>query len=784
MPTDENAAPPDHADATADSMAARLQRWRSARAAAVSASAKPPALPAQGPAPAAAAAKVPQLHSRHALSVKPSSNSSASVGDNNTRVQQQKQQTSSEKASQKPAATTAAVANPASIKRTLSLLSNAKENTKAPISQAQSKIEQSSATSAPAALTQTSTHSVPKRQKIQPVGQNKATSFGECPSGITNTAIEQTLAPTKPLSDLTGVSPPRSSTFCFKAPERSDLTQNQHTLDDLEARVTMLTLANRSLQDQLAMQAAKSDQMQTEAQNFAVKIQTLVSSISSRDQEVEALRETIGRQKEEHQSVLALARLQDVSDFQRTRINDLTIRLAAAESIVKKCILRVGAVAKSMTFVELPLLKSIDSPKAEIIESETIGLSNFTPMEPKYQEVLNKPITLDDTNDCVLEPSIVNESKQEHELDTSESVLEAIMSSKEVPIMDGETSFLEECNAGESDSYNESNVTTAETDSDCVVLKTIDSANSAAAEETLISPEDVTAVEPVNDFSSLNSAVHIIDELAEDFEAIEATNAALTTSCLLTQACAAGMHAAARVLAADAQYTRDALERRDDVCGAQARELEVLRAEIRDAYEVIDALEAAAGRTAAEDEDGVPKDDAKELRAARERVEALYREIEALQRTVREASETVERRDALVREVEHMLRTVEEENRRLVSRLDHLQGNWDLVREEVACQTDLSRKDIEQVQNMTAQMKILQLENAVLEQEKSNLEEKCAAETDRLSKELEQVSELKEQMRNLENEAMAGIKKLLLQVKAKDELLDECQRKLAAVQHV
>ncbi|KAJ3267314.1 hypothetical protein HDU77_000027 [Chytriomyces hyalinus] len=193
-----------------------------------------------------------------------------------------------------------------------------------------------------------------------------------------------------------------------------------------------------------------------------------------------------------------------------------------------------------------------------------------------------------------------------------------------------------------------------------------------------------------------------------------------------------------------AEHLGNTLARVKLVSEARAVELDLLKKELSDCYEVVDALQ-----------DGAPKScncsDGKGGNQ-NETEQELNKEIESLETELRGAKKRIE---VLYGEVESLQAMIAKDKN-------------DQSREEVSTQTDLNGLTLAEAHNAIANMKIMKLEIAILEQESVQAKKEYASKIQVLMDELKDKQQMETALATLQEETVAGIQKLLAKVAMKD----------------
>ncbi|KAJ3109727.1 hypothetical protein HK100_003263 [Physocladia obscura] len=232
------------------------------------------------------------------------------------------------------------------------------------------------------------------------------------------------------------------------------------------------------------------------------------------------------------------------------------------------------------------------------------------------------------------------------------------------------------------------------------------------------------------------------------------------------------------------------VERLRDLNGAQGIELGVIRKEISDAYEVIDALEDQKkedGRRSDESGDSNCRANAleNELETSRDQINRLYVQIDALQKQNSEITEATAGQEAQTLKIQGELVTLQTEKKNLLKHLNSMELTEKVKFIETECQTNLTYYSTQEAQNALAHLKIAKLDNSVLKQELTNMRNakaKSSAEIRTLKKQLEEFTGFKETMDKMQKEAVAGIERLLAKLKVKESMLEEAQKQIAVLE--
>ncbi|KAJ3234630.1 hypothetical protein HDU81_001285 [Chytriomyces hyalinus] len=203
-----------------------------------------------------------------------------------------------------------------------------------------------------------------------------------------------------------------------------------------------------------------------------------------------------------------------------------------------------------------------------------------------------------------------------------------------------------------------------------------------------------------------------------------------------------------------AEALENSLARVKLVSEARAVELDLLKKELSDCYEVVDALQ-----------DGAPKScncSTGKGRNQNETEQELNTEIEVLETELRGAKKRIE---VLYGEVESL--------QAMISKNDQ-------CREEVSTQTDLNGITLAEAHNAIANMKIMKLEISILEQESVQAKKEYSTKIQVLMDELKDKQQMETALATMQEETVAGIHKLLAKVAMKDSEISRLRLELEA----
>ncbi|KAI8839493.1 hypothetical protein BJ741DRAFT_599484 [Chytriomyces cf. hyalinus JEL632] len=192
-----------------------------------------------------------------------------------------------------------------------------------------------------------------------------------------------------------------------------------------------------------------------------------------------------------------------------------------------------------------------------------------------------------------------------------------------------------------------------------------------------------------------------------------------------------------------AEHLEKTLARVKLVSEARAVELDLLKKELSDCYEVVDALQDGAAPKSCNCSSGKGGNQ-------NETEQELNKEIESLETELRGAKKRIE---VLYGEVESLQAMIAKNDQR---------------REEVSTQTDLNGITLAEAHNAIANMKIMKLEIAILEQESAQAKKEYSSKIQVLKDELKDKHQMETALATLQEETVTGIQKLLAKVALKD----------------
>ncbi|KAJ3058392.1 hypothetical protein HDU98_005499, partial [Podochytrium sp. JEL0797] len=176
---------------------------------------------------------------------------------------------------------------------------------------------------------------------------------------------------------------------------------------------------------------------------------------------------------------------------------------------------------------------------------------------------------------------------------------------------------------------------------------------------------------------------------------------------------------------------------------ARLVELEMLRKEVSDAYEVIDSMEASASSTGMtrrvggeeeDDEQGMRvRELEREVEEAGDRVRVLYEQVDRLSVQNQGLMEKLERKEMKLKSVEGKVKVLVQENRTMTAKQNEISG----PHQDASCQTVLSCLTLQQAQNAIANMKMTKLENHILKRESEKEKESY---TQKIAKDAEETA--------------------------------------------
>ncbi|KAJ3291348.1 hypothetical protein HDU79_002474 [Rhizoclosmatium sp. JEL0117] len=211
---------------------------------------------------------------------------------------------------------------------------------------------------------------------------------------------------------------------------------------------------------------------------------------------------------------------------------------------------------------------------------------------------------------------------------------------------------------------------------------------------------------------------------------------------------------------------------------ARVIELDMLRAEVKEAYDMIDLLQSEeedVGRGKKSRSDVDVDELEREVKGQKERLGALYSQVEALEAKNRGLMNMLERKEKKLKEVVDGYRACREEKEKVCFfQCSVVVG----PREEMECQTDLTILTLKQAENAIANVKLLKLDNDIMKCEMQKEQKEYTKKITKLMKEVEESEQLEAHFKVVQEKAVSAIEELMASNEAKEKELTALRQRL------